>query len=162
MSLQFNADEIFAVAIKIEENGIAFYRRARELQPAGPDADLLESLARMEEGHKRIFEELRRTVPEEFKAEKSYDPFDEVALYLGAMADAHGGEGSPSAADKLTGKESLNEIIDIALGLEEKSILYYVGLRDIVPERLGRDKIDFIISEEKKHVVQLLKVKESA
>ena len=162
MSLQFNADEIFAVAVKIEENGIAFYSRARQLQPTAPHAGLLESLVKMEEGHKRTFEEMRRTVPEEFKAEKSYDPFDETALYLGAMADAHGGEGSPSAAEKLPGRETLNEIIDIALELEEKSILYYLGLRDLVPERLGRDKIDFIIGEEKKHVAQLQKVKENA
>lgn len=162
MSLQFNADEIFAVAVKIEENGIAFYRRAHELQKKSPHAALLESLAKMEEGHKRTFEEMRLKVPAEFKAEQSYDPFEEVTLYLGAMADAHGGEGSPSAAEKLTGRETLVEIIDIALELEKKSILYYVGLRDVVPERLGREKIDFIIGEEKKHVIQLERVKVQA
>jgi rubrerythrin len=159
MGIHFNADEIFAMAIRIEENGIAFYRRAHELQKKSPHAEVLESLAKMEEGHKRTFEEMRRTVPQEFKAEQSYDPFEETALYLDAMADVHGGEGSKTAAEKLTGKETLNQIIDIALELEKKSILYYLGLRDLVPERLGLAKIDFIIGEEKKHVVQLSLVK---
>ena len=162
MSLHFNADEIFAVAVKIEENAVAFYRRACELQKKSPHAPLLESLAKMEEGHKRVYEEMRRTVPAEFRAEGSYDPFEELTLYLAAMADVHGGEGSPSAAERLTGGETFGEIIDIALDLEKKSILYYLGLRDLVPERLGRDKIDVIIGEEKKHVVQLSRVKEKA
>jgi rubrerythrin len=162
MSIHFNADEVFAMAIRIEESAIAFYHRAHDLHRGSPHASLLESLAKMEEGHKRTFEEMRRTVPEEFKAEQSYDPFAEAALYLEAMADAHGGEGNKSAADGLTGKETMDEIVDLALALEQKSILYYVGLRDLVPERLGRDKIDFIIGEEKKHVVQLRRVKENA
>jgi rubrerythrin len=160
MSIHFNADEVFAMAIKIEENGIAFYRRAHELQKQSPHAPLLESLAKMEEGHKKIFEEMRRTVEPEFKAEQSYDPFEEATLYLGAMADSHGGEGSRDAADRLTGRESFDDIIDIALELEKKSILYYLGLRDLVPDHLGKSKIDFIIGEEKKHVIQLSRVKE--
>ena len=159
MGVQFNADEVFAVAIKIEENGAAFYRRAAELQKGSAHHDMLEALARMEDAHKKTFEELRQTIPDSYKAETSYDPFDEAAMYLGAMADVHGGEGSPQAAAKLTGKESFTDIIDIALGLEKSSILYYLGLKDLVPERLGKDKIDVIIDEEKKHVIQLQKVK---
>jgi rubrerythrin len=159
MGIQFNAEEVFSMAVKIEENGAAFYRRAAELQKNGPHYGLLEALAKMEEGHKKTFEEMRRTVPESYKAEKSFDPYNEAAMYLAATADSHGGEGSPSAANRLTGKESIIEIIDIALELEQMSILYYIGLRDLVPERLGKEKIDFIIGEEKKHVIQLQTVK---
>ena len=159
MGVVFNAEEIFAVAIKIEENGAAFYRRAAELQKSSPHFGMLEALARMEDAHKKTFEEMKQTIPENFKAETSYDPFDEVTMYLGAMADAHGGEGSPNVAARLTGKESFSDIIDIALGLEKSSILYYLGLKDLVPERLGKEKIDAIIEEEKKHVVQLQRVK---
>ncbi|MBF0205078.1 MAG: rubrerythrin, partial [Desulfamplus sp.] len=32
MAYNFNADEIFKVAIRIEENGAAFYRKAASLQ----------------------------------------------------------------------------------------------------------------------------------
>jgi rubrerythrin len=55
----------------------------------------------------------------------------------------------------LTGQESLQEILRIAIDLEKKSILHYLGLREMVPPRLGKDKIDAIISEERKHIVQL-------
>ena len=45
--------------------------------------------------------------------------------------------------------------MQIAIELEQKSILFYVGLRDMVPEKLGRDRVDTIIEEEKGHVTSL-------
>ena len=48
-----------------------------------------------------------------------FDSDQEATQYLAAMADTHGGEGSSKAADALTGNESIEEIIDIAMGLEK-------------------------------------------
>jgi rubrerythrin len=71
------------------------------------------------------------------------------------MADSLGGEGSPSAADALTGNETLEDIIKTALGLEKDSILFYLGVKNMVPPKYGRDKVEEIIEEERKHVAQL-------
>ena len=71
------------------------------------------------------------------------------------MADPHGGEGSPAIADTLTGKESMVQIIDIAIGLEKESILFYLGLKDMVPPKYGQEKLDQIIREEQRHITQL-------
>ena len=84
-----------------------------------------------------------------------FDPHEEGSLYLSAMADTHGGEGSPAVADTLTGRETMAQILQTAIELEKKSILLYVGLRDLVPENLGKNQIDTIINEEKSHVVVL-------
>lgn len=84
-----------------------------------------------------------------------FDPNEELSMYLKAMADAHGGEGSPDVTDQLTGTESMAQIVETAIGLEKESILFYIGLKDMVPQKLGREKIDGIIQEEKKHVAQL-------
>ena len=65
------------------------------------------------------------------------------------------GEGDPQIAKTLTGKESLEDILEIALNLEKQSILFYVGLKDLVPQQHGKDKVDAIIDEEKQHVAQL-------
>ncbi|MBN1798771.1 MAG: ferritin family protein [Spirochaetales bacterium] len=155
MGVRFNIEEVFTMAIKIEENGAAFYRRAAELNKGNDNVKLFENLARMEDIHKKTFEEMRGGLVEEHKQEQAFDPFNEAVLYLNATADMHGGEGSKNIADSLTGKETLQEIITIALELEKKSILYYLGLKDLVPEKAGKDKIDIIIGEEKKHIVQL-------
>lgn len=155
MGYDFNADEVFEMAIKIEENGAAFYRKAAELQADQANKDLLNKLAAMEDTHKVSFVEMRNSITEAEKSATVFDPDNESSLYLSAMADQHGGEGSPSAANALTGNESMEDIISTAIGLEKESILFYLGLRDLVPPKYGQEKIDAIIKEERKHIIQL-------
>jgi len=47
------------------------------------------------------------------------------------------------------------QIIDTAVGLEKESILFYLGLRDMVPPKSGREELDQIIREEQRHLTQL-------
>jgi len=155
MSYDFNAKEVFEMAIRIEENGAAFYRKAAGLQSDESNRDLLNKLATMEDAHKVSFVDMQQHVTEAEQRKTVFDPNNELSLYLNAMADLHGGEGSPAAADALTGKETMEEIVATAIGLEKESILFYLGLRDFVPPKLGRDKIDEIIKEERKHIAQL-------
>ncbi|MBN2736483.1 MAG: ferritin family protein [Spirochaetales bacterium] len=155
MGIQFNADEIFELAINIEKNGAAFYRKAAAQQDLPDNKQALIQLAGMEDQHQKTFEEMRQKLSTEEKTGSSYDPYDELSLYLVAAADLHGGEGSPDEASRLKGRESMKEIITIAMGLERKSILYYLGLKDLVSEKQGKEKIEDIITEEKTHLVQL-------
>lgn len=155
MAIVFNADEVFEMAIRIENNGATFYRRAAGLQSDIKNQKFLESLANMEDRHQKIFTDMRTALTEKDKGPKVFDPYDEVSQYLAAMADTMGGEGSPSVADTLTGNESLEEILNIAVGLEKDSILFYLGIKDFIPAQSGQDRIDEIIKEERRHVVQL-------
>jgi len=155
MAIGFNADEILEMAIRIERNGAAFYRKAAGLQSDEKNREFLEGLAAMEDKHQEIFTEMRKTLRQEDKGGKVFDPHGELALYLASMADNLGGEGSPSAADALTGNETLEDIINTALGLEKDSILFYLGVKNMVPPKYGRDKVEEIIEEERSHVAQL-------
>jgi rubrerythrin len=155
MAYGFNAEEVLEMAIRIEKNGAAFYRKAASLQKDEASKTFLETLAAMEDRHQAGFEGMKRTLSEADRAKTVFDPQDELLLYLKAMADAHGGEGSPDAANRLTGEESMAQVIETAIGLEKESILFYVGLKDVVPPDMGREKIDAIIAEERKHVAQL-------
>jgi rubrerythrin len=155
MAIVFNADEIFEMAIRIENNGAAFYRKAAALQSDTKNQSFLKSLANMEDQHQKIFAEMRTTLTEKDKDPKVFDPYDEASQYLAAMADTMGGEGSPSVADSLTGDESLEEILRTAVGLEKDAILFYLGIKDLMPTQDGQDRIDEIIRQERRHVAQL-------
>lgn len=155
MAYDFNASEAFEMAIQIERNGAAFYRKAASLQNKEADREFLETIAKMEDRHQAGFEEMKSALSDMEQNQTVFDPKDELSLYLKAMADAHGGEGNPDETEQLTGQESMTQIIETAIGLEKESILFYIGLKDMVPPKLGREKIDEIINEEKKHVVQL-------
>jgi rubrerythrin len=158
MPERFNADEVFNMAVKIETNGAEFYRKAAALQEDEKNRNFLNGLAKMEDRHKKVFEEMRHAFTEKGMGEETFDPDGEGSAYLHALAAAHGGEGSPKVADSLTGSETMKQILDIAIDLEKKSILYYVGLRELVPQSLGKDTIDKIITEEHKHVAQISQV----
>lgn len=155
MAYDFNVDEVFEMAIQIEANGAKFYRKAAELQPDPDNKAFLDKLARMEDKHKITFEAMRKEVSEKEKQETVFDPANELSMYLKAMADSHGGEGNPDVVESFTGEEPIEEIITTAIGLEKESILFYLGLKDLVPAKYGHDKLDEIIREEKLHIAQL-------
>lgn len=157
MSVTFNANEVFEMAEQIERNGAKFYREAAA-KTAGRDMkDMFLNMAAMEDGHLKIFEAMRKELAAQEKAPTVFDPYNEATLYLQTMADGKGSEGLRSPTEKLTGKETPQELLEIAIGAEKNSVLFYVGLRDLVSAKAGRDKVEGIIREEVRHVADLRK-----
>lgn len=70
----------------------------------------------MEDPHKSTFTKMSDNLVEAEKAQQVFDPEGKAEMYLAAMADTHGGEGAPSAAEALTGSETMEEILKIAIG----------------------------------------------
>ena len=99
---------------------------------------------------------MRAELTDRMREETAFDPYMEATLYLDAVGNSHGGEGTPQATQALTGTETIAEILQTAISLEQKSIAFYVGLRDMVPPKLGQGKVDAIIAEEKQHVATLV------
>jgi rubrerythrin len=149
---EFTADEIFEMAEQIERNGGAFYRKAAEGFDHAPVKAMLQELAAMEDGHERVFADLRRKLTQKDRQAPVFDPDDQAVRYLRAMASGYVFDVKVQPADNLSGNESLEEILRVAIGLERDSIAFYVGLREVTPEQFGRDKIEWIIREEIQHV----------
>jgi len=154
MALDFNADEIFQIAEQIEQNGASFYRGAARLDfEEGTKKRLLE-LAEMEDAHEKTFASMRQQLSGQEVASTVFDPHGEVANYLKAMADGYVFERNATPEDLLPGK-SIEEVLKAAIDLEKDSIVFYVGIKESVPEKSGMDKIDNIIKEEMSHVTLL-------
>ena len=157
MNYPFNADEVFEIAEQIEVNGGKFYRRAAESFDKEETRNLLTGLARMEDQHKATFAEIRENLLMSERQPTVYDPFDEAVLYLRAFAGGQVFKTDLDIEEIFTGDVTLEDILHKAIGLEKDSIVFYVGMRDLVPEDLGKDKIDRIIREEKQHIIVLTK-----
>jgi rubrerythrin len=153
MAFVFNADEVFEMAEQIERNGADFYRLAAKQFPA--QQRILTIIAEQEDGHCATFAALRRQLASKDKEAITYDPDQESENYLRAMANHRVVDVSRRPKDVLKGAESFADILGIAVGMEKDSIAFYVGMQDMVPPSLGRDKLDLIIKEEKKHIVFL-------
>jgi len=153
MSIPFNADEIFEMAEQIERNGAKFYRAAAEKFPAVREALL--DLAAMEDDHEKTFTAMRAELSQPEQAPVVFDPDSEAQMYLRAMADGHIFDVKADPAEKLASQETVEDILKMALGIERDSIAYYVGLKDYVPVKAGRNKVEDVIREEMKHIAIL-------
>lgn len=152
MSIRYNADEVFEMAEQIERNGAKFYRRAAELASDSSTSEMVLELAAMEDDHEKTFAEMRTDLSERERKPMVFDPDDELALYLQAMADKHVFNVGEDPSDRLSGGQSRDDVLRMAIGLEKDSIVFYMGLKELVPERLGQGRLDRIIQEEYGHI----------
>ena len=158
MSTYFNADEIFEMAEQIERNGAKFYRRAAEGVEEPQSRELLLRLAEMEDKHQKTFAAMRADMLKEGQVstvDPVFDPEGEAALYLRAMADGHVFNMRVDPSERLTGEETMEDILKTAIGLEKDSIVFYLGINEMVPERLGKGRVDDVIKEEMSHITIL-------
>ncbi len=152
MNIRFNVDEIFEMAEEIERNGAKFYRKAAKNTSDDKIKTMLLGLAAMEDGHELTFITMRKELSADDKEPTVYDPDNQAALYLQMMADSYGGEGKKSPTEELTGKESIKEILNIALNSEKDSVVFYMNMRGFIESKEGKGKVKAIIDEEISHI----------
>jgi len=157
MGVTFNADEVLEMAEEIERNGAVFYREVANKASGQAMKDMFLGMAAMEDAHLQTFQEMRKELSAQEKAETTYDPYNEATLYLQALADSKGFEGMKGPAVKLSGNESMQELLEASIDAEKNSVLFYVGLKDLVSAKTGKDKVEAIIREEIRHVADLRK-----
>lgn len=146
MSFVFNADEIFEMALKIEQNGEKFYRDSAA-KIADPDSvRLLLKLADMEVEHQSTFKGMQSALSAADKKAMTFDPNHEAGLYLASLAN------TKVFFEKDIDTPALEGIFKAALAAEKDSIAFYLGMKDLVPAGSGREKVEEIIREEMRHI----------
>jgi rubrerythrin len=161
MPITYNADDIFEIAQQIERNGARFYRKAADPITNPDHKKLLLDLASMEDKHLKTFTDMRAGLIDADRESFVSDPYDEAVLYLQSVADGHVFDVRTDPSTKLTGRESIADILHFAIDIEKDSVVFYVGIRESVSERLGKDKMSQIIAEELSHITILSGVLDS-
>lgn len=157
MIMTYSADEIYEIAEQIERNAAEFYGEAAELCSNEETCRLLLDMSAIENQHLETFQKMREKLAE-VQGFSIFDPFGRSALYLQAIADARSWEGRINPMQALTGSETARQIIEIALESEKEMVVFYVGLRDLVYFKPGKDKVEEIIIEELRHISALSKI----
>lgn len=156
MVITYTADEIFEMAEESERNAAEFYRQAAERCSNEDTKKLLLDMSATENEHLETFQNMREKLGAE-EGLSIFDPLGRSAMYLQAMADARTWEGRISPMQDLSGNETAKEIIEIALEAEKEMVVFYVGLKDMVYFKAGKEKVEEIIIEELGHISALLK-----
>jgi len=156
MSYEFNVSEVLEMAAHIEENGAKFYREMAENIPDNSIRQLFFNLATMEEEHHKVFIAMDRDLSEQERKPTVLDPQGELVQYLRALADLRvfheKTKDGFNLPEELSEGEKTGKVLQAALDLEKDSIVFYLGMKELVPEQLGKKKIDKIIKEEMGHI----------
>lgn len=151
MMYDFNADDIFEMAEQMERNGATFYKTAAAAIDDEQSKQFLLELAEMEIDHEKTFAEMRSSLKAAETASTVFDPEGESVHYLRALADTR------VFFEKEIDTSSIETILKDAITAEKDSIVFYLGMREAVPEKMGRNRLDDIIKEEMGHIRMLSK-----
>lgn len=151
----FSGSEIMEIGVQIEKNGRDFYATLA-IQSKDPKArDIFKFLAGEEEKHITVFQRILSSIAK-YEPPEAYP--GEYFAYMSALA----GESVFTKKDKgkeIAGKiKNDKEAIDIGIGAEKDSIVFYEGMKKAVPE-YDQKIIDEVIAQEEGHLKQLLELK---
>lgn len=146
MSYDFNANDVFEMAEQLERNGADFYQQAAGAATDPNAKELLLKLASMEVEHEKLFTGLKSNLTDKDKVSTTFDPEGESMLYLRSLADTR------VFFKKQIDISSMEEVLKSAIVAEKDSIVFYLGMKELVPEKYGKEKLDLIIREEMQHI----------
>ena len=156
MSVNFTALEIFEIAEQIEQSGAKFYLQAAEATGDKSMSQFFSQLAEMELSHEKIFADMKKIIQSNTENVTVFDPDNETAYYLKAVAVSAGWEGKAMPRLSFSGQETPVQILKSAIEAEKASIDYYLGLKELVSQN-DKGRVDIIIKQEMSHVVALQK-----
>jgi len=155
MSSLIDPREILDIAQTIESNGADFYRKAAVLHPKIKETAILLKLAEMEEEHKQTFAMMQAELFAGRFEKADQDFINNIGAYLKAVTDSQSLEGSAYATYLFSGKETIQDIIRLGIELEKQTILFYIGLADIMKKESDKKVMKKIIKEERDHIITL-------
>ncbi len=149
--MHYSGEEIIEIAVRIEENGYAFYMAAAEPLPAGNEIKgLLLDLAEKEVQHIAIFQGMAKR----FEAENFEFNFDDSSDYINHLASQHifgkVGAGVELAKTLKTPKEAL----EVSLKFENDSVAFYAELEKHT-ESGAKQLLLQVLNEEKDHAAEI-------
>jgi len=154
MSYLLDVKEILEFAVYIEQRGYEFYIGAMKKFGEARITELFQYLADEEFKHEEFFKKLL----EQSGGMKggSHDP--EYQAYMREFCKAHSLADREATAARLARASGLDEVLDMAMGFEKDSIIFFSELKEIY-EKGHSEAVDRIIHEEMGHLRKIFQMK---
>ncbi len=145
----FSEREILEIAVRMEKNGENEYRKAAREVSDGALIESLQWMAAEEREHADFFSDLLGQLEARTKS-----PFGEE-MDAGFLKDLIGGSSLSLKTVDFAQVESLEELLEIFIGFEEDSILFYQMITPMIDDSETRAQVERIVSEEQAHIKRL-------
>ena len=155
MSISFSGSELINIAIGIERRGIVFYDIMTSSTKNAVARDVFQYLANMERQHIQIFQSMLEEA-DKYQFPETYA--SEYTVYLQALVDSAVFTDDLVTSEMAAKADSDIEAMELAIGAEKDSMLFYYEMKEIMPQR-AQPTVNKIIAEEKSHLRQLSELK---
>lgn len=147
----FNVGEFLNVAVKDEETGIAVYKALAQTTKNEELKSGYLRIMKQEEGHAERFRKMLEEVGAQKPVERFPGQYDE---FLKALLESRAFHEPSTAADKAREVKGDSQAVDLALRMEKDTLLFYLELRQFIPDTHQKYVSD-IIAEEEGHIRDL-------
>ncbi len=153
----FAGSEIVELGIQIEKNGRDFYNALVEQLKNQKAKETFKYLAGEEEKHIAVFQNILDSV-HKYEPPESYP--GEYFAYMNALARDYVFTQKDKGREIAKNVKGDKEAISLGIGFEKDSIIFYVGMKKVVPE-YDHKIVDKLITQEQDHLRQMSELKES-
>jgi rubrerythrin len=144
----FSLSEVIEEAVQTEKLGYQFYiEMSKKFNENVRLRELFDTLALKERGHEKKFSDLKEKVSGEERVD-----WEEVSKYLRAIVESEFFLGKGKSLPSMEHVKTVADAVNLALGFEKQTLLYFHAIRDAVKEK---SVVDEIIAEERSHIVWL-------
>jgi rubrerythrin len=147
--LVFEIREILDLAIRLEKNGEATYRKAIQSSSDEELKAALEWMAQEEARHGQWFSKLQQSLEtggkNPFMEEMSRELFDDLV----------GGQSFSLKEVDFAAVESTEELVGIFMEFEKDTVLFYEMVAPFIEDGETRTHLETIIAEENRHIARL-------
>jgi rubrerythrin len=151
----FAGKEIVEIGIQIEKNGCDFYNVLLKQSKDLKVQEVFKFLSAEEEKHIKAFQKILENAAE-FEAKGLVS--DDYYAYMNALASEYVFTKANTGEAIAKSIQSEKEAIEKAIGFEKDSIIFYEGMKRIVPEH-DKKIVDVLITQEEDHLYRLTRIK---
>lgn len=153
----FSGSEVVELGVQIEKNGRDFYNILTRQSKMKEAKDIFKFLAGEEEKHIATFKEILDRL-DKYEPPESYP--GEYFAYMNALASDYVFTQKDKGQEIAKNIASDKGAIDMGIGFEKDSIVFYEGMRRMVPE-YEHKVLNELIEQEQNHLKKLLELKKS-
>jgi rubrerythrin len=151
----FAGSEIVEIGIQIEKNGKDFYDTLAGSPGNEKAKEIFAFLSKEEAKHIIAFQKILASV-EQYEPAEAYP--GEYFAYMRALASEHVFTQKDKGKELAKKVKSVKEAVDMGIGFEKDSIIFYEGMKKVVPS-FDVKILDELIAQEQSHLRKLTELK---